>query len=186
MSTFMVFFMDAHWYSKFLGDKLEDLNVSVGDWEAPSGTPRQGTADLTRKISSFHPSKISFPGLPSHAESMKTQSLSIRRTGNQSSSSNSNSGSGSGSGSSVSSSIPDENLGVSVHISEVNSFRDIPYADYFNVQVCICICVLLSLPMDVSLTLALTNPSTRYNGKSGAHGGVAVTLMKTRQLMNHT
>jgi hypothetical protein len=107
MATFMIFFLEKSWYEKFLRDKLEDKEVQVGDWDAT-----QGSAILTRKIRSFHPSKVSFPGLPSHAESLKTQSLTIRRKSGD----------------------DDEQLSTSVHISEVNSFRDIPYADYFNVH----------------------------------------------------
>jgi len=105
LETFMLFFLDPSWYHQFLANKLEDLHVSVGDWTATAGS-----SNMTRKIRSFHPSKISFPGLPSHAESFKTQSMSVQnqQQGDQ--------------------------TAVVMTVSEINSFRDIPYADYFNVH----------------------------------------------------
>lgn len=56
-----MFWLEKEWYEQFLIDKLSDLSVSVGEW-----TDNQKSK--TRNIRSFHPSKISFPGLPSHAE----------------------------------------------------------------------------------------------------------------------
>ena len=60
-----IFWMDntpGAFYETFLVEKLEDLDVCIGEWveEAPNVKARQ--------IKSYHPSKISFPGLPSHAE----------------------------------------------------------------------------------------------------------------------
>ena len=105
LETFVVYFLDPSWYQRFLNEKLEDLNIQVGDW---SSNP--GTSNFTRKIRSHHPSKISFPGLPSHAESTKTQSLSIQGQG-----------------------LSDQ-TSIVLRIAEINSFRDIPYAEYFNVH----------------------------------------------------
>jgi len=105
LETFIVYFMEPSWYHQFLATKLEDLHVSVGDW-----TSTAGSSNLSRNIRSFHPSKISFPGLPSHAESFKAQSLSVQ--GHQ----------------------QGDQTAVVLTISEINSFRDIPYADYFNVH----------------------------------------------------
>lgn len=59
------FWLDNKWYEMFLIDKLEDINVTIGDWT------EQGPGSKTRQIKSYHPSKISFPGLPSHAEVQK-------------------------------------------------------------------------------------------------------------------
>ena len=59
-----MFWGNAQWFEEFLINKLKDLSVSVGDW-APS--PEQPNAH-TRTVKSYHPAKISFPGLPSHAE----------------------------------------------------------------------------------------------------------------------
>ena len=68
-STFLnLFWLDAnnYYYYSFLHDKLQDLDVSMSEW-----------SDSSRKIRSLHPSKISFPGLPSHAESIKIQNIHI-------------------------------------------------------------------------------------------------------------
>ncbi len=55
------FWSDNSWYEKFLVEKLCDLSVHVGEWTLSSNSQM-------RNIRSFHPAKISFPGLPSHAE----------------------------------------------------------------------------------------------------------------------
>ena len=59
--------------------------------------------EIHRKISSDHPSKVSFPGLPTHAHSMKTQTIQV---------------------------YDEEKKMI---IKEVNDFEGIPYADYFSV-----------------------------------------------------
>lgn len=59
-----IFWEKSQWFEEFLSNKLKDLSVDVGDW-APS--PEQPNAQV-RTVRSYHPSKISFPGLPSHAE----------------------------------------------------------------------------------------------------------------------
>lgn len=65
METFLdAFWLDTAWYEKFLTEKLEDLRVEVGEWNGSPGPQSM----RTRSICSYHPSKISFPGLPSHAE----------------------------------------------------------------------------------------------------------------------
>ncbi len=56
------FWLDSAWYENFLVAKLEDINVSIGEWREESSEIK------TRDIKCYHPSKISFPGLPSHAE----------------------------------------------------------------------------------------------------------------------
>jgi hypothetical protein len=59
------FWLDIGWYERFLSEKLGDISVNVEDW-IPSSSGLQNT--FTRNVKSYHPSKMSFPGLPSHAE----------------------------------------------------------------------------------------------------------------------
>jgi hypothetical protein len=59
-----IFWIDNRWYEKFLIEKLNDMNVKIGEWS----TTLDGMSTKSRNVRSFHPSKISFPGLPSHAE----------------------------------------------------------------------------------------------------------------------
>ena len=77
---------------------LKDINIFIGDWK------EQEDKSLVRDIKSGHPSKVSFPGLPSHATSMKIQKLKIDRGNKQ------------------------------LTIIESNSFEGIPYSDYFRVD----------------------------------------------------
>jgi hypothetical protein len=58
------FWLETKWYERFLSEKLEDLSVTVGEWNNIEGS----STSFTRNVKSYHPSKISFPGLPSHAE----------------------------------------------------------------------------------------------------------------------
>lgn len=103
------------WYERFLCEKLEDLSVSIGEWRCSCGSPQArkgswecscGSGRKTRSVRSYHPSKISFPGLPSHAESFKTHTLIVTQSSNS----------------------------HTATIFECNSFRGIPYADYFTVN----------------------------------------------------
>lgn len=55
------FWSNSYWYELFLVNKLLDLSVNVGEWSMTS-------TSQFRNVRSYHPSKISFPGLPSHAE----------------------------------------------------------------------------------------------------------------------
>lgn len=50
-------------YEKFLSEKLKDIGIEIGDWNEVAGSGVR-----KRQVRSFHPAKISFPGLPSHAE----------------------------------------------------------------------------------------------------------------------
>ena len=67
-----IFWKDIAWYDRFLCDGLGDINVNISEWECMN--TNQHVADnglnlvMSRKIHSYHPSKMSFPGLPSHAE----------------------------------------------------------------------------------------------------------------------
>lgn len=61
---YQMFWEKPQWFEEFLTSKLKDLSVNVGEW-APS--PEQPSAHV-RTVRSYHPAKISFPGLPSHAE----------------------------------------------------------------------------------------------------------------------
>ena len=56
---------DNVFYETFLRDKLQDVGISVVAWNDSSGS---SDCERHRTVRSFHPSKISFPGLPSHAE----------------------------------------------------------------------------------------------------------------------
>lgn len=72
VDTFLKYFwLDAEWYESFLISKLDDINVSIGEWNS-----NQSAMSFTRNARSSHPSKISFPGLPSHAE-VKTNILPL-------------------------------------------------------------------------------------------------------------
>lgn len=59
------FWLDVNWYERFLSDKLLDISINVSDWVLSSEKP---FIAYTRNVKSYHPSKISFPGLTSHAE----------------------------------------------------------------------------------------------------------------------
>lgn len=78
-------FLDHCWenqdfYEHFLIHHLKDLGVQISSWTEEGGegiigsTPNKSSLELkdvilkTRNVKCFHPSKISFPGLPSHAE----------------------------------------------------------------------------------------------------------------------
>jgi hypothetical protein len=102
LACFLHMWLDSEWNEYFLSDRLKDINVTVGEWESDGGSDV-----LTRKMRSYHPSKISFPGMPSHAESFKTQQLFL----------------------------PCRDHPRMLRIKETNVFRDIPYADYFNVVI---------------------------------------------------
>ena len=69
-----LFWSDSTWYEKFLVEQLDDLKVSVGEWEEDNHAN-----GILRTITSMHPSKISFPGLPSHAESIKSQTIQVEQ-----------------------------------------------------------------------------------------------------------
>ena len=51
-------------YEHFLVQRLKDLGVEISPWQVHA----ENNDVQIREIKSFHPSKISFPGLPSHAE----------------------------------------------------------------------------------------------------------------------
>lgn len=60
-SFLAIFWHDNFFYESFLTEKLLDLSVNIGEWSTTSNI-------RSRNIRSYHPSKISFPGLASHAE----------------------------------------------------------------------------------------------------------------------
>lgn len=59
-----MFWSKPGWYEEFLVGKLLDLSVNIGEWGPSPELPNA----QARTVRSYHPSKISFPGLPSHAE----------------------------------------------------------------------------------------------------------------------
>ena len=123
LDELMRFWMDKEWQLAFMRDKLLDLDISIGDWETCSSSSGEAVDNarvssfcLTRKIRSFHPNKVSFPGLPSHAESVKTQNVYFLLDNKKQQDS-------------------DDSSITRVKIKEMNTFRGIPYADYFNVYI---------------------------------------------------
>lgn len=101
METFIyLFWNDSKWYERFLSEYLEDISINVGQWEYDSESTK------IRQITSYHPSKVSFPGLPSHAESLKTQIMEYIEKSNE----------------------------LKFNLKESNTLRGIPYADYFTVD----------------------------------------------------
>lgn len=101
-----LFWLDVGWYEKFLINELEDLNVAVSPWKQILSTSK-----YTREVKSFHPSQISFPGLPSHAESRKTQTYELFYD-----------------------TVQKEDENMTIIITESDELKGIPYADYFSVQ----------------------------------------------------
>eukprot|EP01038_Epipyxis_sp_PR26KG_P017504 gene17504-24246_t len=98
--------LNPTWYNKFLTEILNDIKVEISDWVTQEKNHVSDGSNITiktRQVNSHHPSKISFPGLPSHAESFKIQTMEISTTNNE------------------------------CFIREINTFQGIPYADYFNV-----------------------------------------------------
>jgi hypothetical protein len=56
--------LDPQFYEGFLINKLSDLSVNISKWIA-----NEDKINIQqRNVRSFHPSKLSFPGLPSHCE----------------------------------------------------------------------------------------------------------------------
>jgi hypothetical protein len=103
-------FLHKFWFNiafleRFLIEKLLDVGVEIEDWKQIGDHP----INRSRTVRSLHPSKISFPGLPSHAESIKVQTIECR-------------------------SVPEQTIDR-VKIKEVNSFSGIPYSDYFHVMI---------------------------------------------------
>ena len=98
-TLFTKFWLDKQWYENFLNEVLEDKNIFISEWVEKENV-------RSRNVESYHPSKVSFPGLPSHAESMKLQR--VMNT--------------------------DGCSDTSLFIHESSSFNGIPYSDYFTVQ----------------------------------------------------
>lgn len=104
---YKLFWLNENWYRDFLVNQLEDLQVEIGEWQKlDSNSGNEVSLHMSRKIKSMHPSKVSFPGVPSHAESYKSQELiwTARFKSNS-----------------------------KLVIKELNNFENIPYSDYFNV-----------------------------------------------------
>jgi hypothetical protein len=93
------FWFNKSIYESFLSTKLEDKNIAIDDWSNLGNTQ-------TRQVKSAHPSKISFPGLPSHTNSKKQQTLIIEN----------------------------EKDACAARIDEITEFSGIPYSDFFVVS----------------------------------------------------
>lgn len=89
---------DKTFYEVFLSNTLLDKDISIGEWVP------QDDGSHVRDVKSLHPSKVSFPGLPSHAESYKTQRMEVSSGRSQ-----------------------------RLTIVETNTFKGIPMCDYFTV-----------------------------------------------------
>jgi hypothetical protein len=94
-----LFLYSDSWYEHFLLNSLHDRNITIGGWNDCDDQQSK-----VREVKSEHPSKVSFPGLPSHAESLKLQKLTINLTNN------------------------------SLVLIETNKFHGIPMSDYFRVD----------------------------------------------------
>jgi hypothetical protein len=94
-----LFLYSDEWYEDFLLNSLHDRKIVIGAW-----SDCENQQSKVREVKSEHPSKVSFPGLPSHAESLKIQKLSINSTNN------------------------------SLVLIETNKFHGIPMSDYFRVD----------------------------------------------------
>lgn len=58
------FWFNIAFFERFLIEKLLDVGVEIEAWKQSGDHP----INRSRTVRSLHPSKISFPGLPSHAE----------------------------------------------------------------------------------------------------------------------
>ena len=71
-----VFWLNSQWYKDFLTNQLKDIEIQISDWEKASSESTTTSnhpndsfpVSLKRRVRSKHPSKMAFPGLPSHAE----------------------------------------------------------------------------------------------------------------------
>lgn len=75
LDSFIELFWESRdFFESFLSMQLEDLSVQVGPWEIiENNNNHTSSAQIQsiskqRQIRSYHPSRVSFPGLPSHAE----------------------------------------------------------------------------------------------------------------------
>lgn len=128
------YFLQNFWlskfYEKFLEEKLLDKEISTETWrkesniEDLSSTTSSSSSSssisstiisincfnenekIRKTIQSLHPSKVSFPGLPSHANCQKNQTIFYSK----------------------------KPKGLELCILEISSFQGIPYADYFKVH----------------------------------------------------
>lgn len=74
------FWFSSVFYEQFLRESLQDEEVIVGEWrerEPPASSAEPASLERIRHVQSKHPCKVSFPGLPSHADSVKVQKISF-------------------------------------------------------------------------------------------------------------
>ena len=62
-----LFWINEEFYESFLINQLKDIKITIGSWEVKVAS-NDSSSSSYREVISFHPSKVSFPGLPSHAE----------------------------------------------------------------------------------------------------------------------
>lgn len=104
-----LFWIENPWYHSFLVERLLDLEVGISEWQQSKGdSGRVNDRKVhSRTVKSLHPSQVSFPGLPSHAESHKLQTYEI---------------------------VDGTADNISIVITESDNIKGIPYADYFSVH----------------------------------------------------
>lgn len=66
------FWLNSEWYKEFLTNQLKDIEIQISDWDKVpidiNSANDTFPISMKRKVRSLHPAKMSFPGLPSHAE----------------------------------------------------------------------------------------------------------------------
>ena len=117
-----IFWRDKDWFMEFLSGSLGDINIEVGDWFKAEETEGK----RVRHVKSHHPSKISFPGLPAHAESHKTQTMEYLL-----------------------------DRADRLYIRELNLLEGIPYADYFSITIEWC-CMQVDGGIHVEVSVSIT------------------------------
>lgn len=101
-----IFWKDNNLYEFFLCEYLHDLSVTMSEWQVADPMDIiDDSSPLQRTVRCYHPANVNFPGMPSHAESLKTQVMQFYH-------------------------FNDSKL----VITESNTLRGIPYADYFTVD----------------------------------------------------
>ena len=123
LSQFYSYFWDdeSPFYDAFMKEALEDVEIRVGAWHATLddlGADDADSLERTRNVESRHPIRVKFPGTPSHALSIKHQTLRLTRR---------SAVGGAGAGAARSEE-------QQMRLVEESTVRDIPYADHFSVE----------------------------------------------------
>ena len=125
LSQFFSYFWDdeSPFYDAFMKEALEAIGeVRVGAWHATLddlGADDADSLERTRNVESRHPIRVKFPGTPSHALSIKHQTLRPHTP----------LGGGGGAGAGAARSEEQQ-----MRLVEESTVRDIPYVDHFSVE----------------------------------------------------